>query len=355
MRQTETGQAVWWHGSRQSIKFTVTVIKANRVCCAVRERMTKKPATYPVKRRPIPSLGPNDEAEEYASFDREVSRLLQRVGFEVTFRGGGDPDMVATRLDRGIPKRYWVDVFYNLKQENVSRFVERCSMAKDELGEDDDYIEYWLVGKYLAADFPKKKRGLRYDLLDAPIRLLDFNGLTKLLVEEEALSTQRSPVKQRAHGKIGKAIVANQSAISLAVAALLLQIEDKITSLRSERPNSPQAIERRDAALFEFERMRAELENIRLLAARFTKNEVSEKKVVSAVTTFAEGIRSWWNKSHERICDKAYDMGMFATAVTICSLTGAAGNVGVAVSAALVGGKPVAEAIRGIGKRLLGG
>jgi hypothetical protein len=80
---------------------------------------------------------------------------------------------------------------------------------------------------------------------------------------------------------------------------------------------------------------------------------VKEAQVVKSVTTFSEGVRNWWSKSHDKICDKAYDMGMFATAVTVCSLAGASGNVGVALSAALIGGKPVADVVKGLAKKFL--
>ena len=45
-------------------------------------------------------------------------------------------------------------------------------------------------------------------------------------------------------------------------------------------------------------------------------------------------------------------MGMFATAVTICSLAGAPGTMGVAIAGAMVGGKPVTDAIKAIAKKV---
>jgi hypothetical protein len=41
-------------------------------------------------------------------------------------------------------------------------------------------------------------------------------------------------------------------------------------------------------------------------------------------------------------------MGMFGTAVTICSLAGAGGKIAVAVSAALIAGKKLGDALKGL-------
>jgi hypothetical protein len=89
------------------------------------------------------------------------------------------------------------------------------------------------------------------------------------------------------------------------------------------------------------------------MVSRFKKDEVKEAQVVKSVSTFAQGIRNWWDKDHDKICAKTYDMGLFAAAVGVCSFAGAGGPMAVAISAALVGGKPVADAFKGIAKKFL--
>jgi hypothetical protein len=89
------------------------------------------------------------------------------------------------------------------------------------------------------------------------------------------------------------------------------------------------------------------------MVAAFMKGTEKEAKVVRSIRTFADGVELWWNKRHDAILTKTFDMGLFTTAVSICSMAGAAGNMAVAVSAVLIGGKPVAQALKGlIAKRL---
>jgi hypothetical protein len=202
--------------------------------------------------------------------------------------------------------------------------------------------EFWIV--YTQGDWTLS--GYR-QINDRRVRILRLDELQKVLRVKRSRSTSK------ARTKIGKAVEAHGDQILIAVAALMLQIEGKIAVLRDFIPNSPEAIAKRDGEISDFERTRGELETIREMVVQFRKNEVSEAKTVQAVKTFSEGVRLWWNKSHDKICDKAYDMGMFATAVTICSIAGASGNVGVALSAAMVGGKPVVDVVKALSKKFL--
>jgi hypothetical protein len=159
----------------------------------------------------------------------------------------------------------------------------------------------------------------------------------------------RSPKpKGKAQTKIGKAVEANEKEIRLTIAGLILQIDSKIETLKDHRPNSPEAIAEQNASISEYERMRAELERVQVMVDAFKKGEEKEAKVVKSVKTFAEGVQGWWTRKHDEILTKTFDMGLFTTAVGICSMAGAGGKFGVAVSAVLVGGKPVAQALKGL-------
>jgi hypothetical protein len=65
-----------------------------------------------------------------------------------------------------------------------------------------------------------------------------------------------------------------------------------------------------------------------------------------------DGIRKTWEKRHEEICTKVLDATLFVSSVSLCALVGCGGAAAVAVSGALVGGKPVIEALRTLPKRL---
>jgi membrane-bound inhibitor of C-type lysozyme len=168
------------------------------------------------------------------------------------------------------------------------------------------------------------------------------------LERREEVDALSEGTKSKARTKIGKAVEANEKEINLAVAGLILQIDAKIEALQGERPNSDEAIAERDAQITKCERKRAELEHIQTMVAAFKKGTVKEAKVVKSVKTFADGVASWWNKGHDAILTKTFDMGLFTTAVGVCSMAGAGGKMAVAVSAVLVGGKPVAQALKGL-------
>jgi hypothetical protein len=78
--------------------------------------------------------------------------------------------------------------------------------------------------------------------------------------------------------------------------------------------------------------------------------KAEDKAVENAATTFVQGVRNWWTKDHEKICDKGYDAALFTLCVGVCSLVGA-GAIAVAVSGALVGGKTIVEALKALPKK----
>jgi hypothetical protein len=68
--------------------------------------------------------------------------------------------------------------------------------------------------------------------------------------------------------------------------------------------------------------------------------------------TFVQGIQNWWEKGHEKICNKALDAAIFISCLSVCSLIGCGGATAVVVSGAIAGGKPVVDALKALSKRL---
>lgn len=149
----------------------------------------------------------------------------------------------------------------------------------------------------------------------------------------------------------GKAILANKSQITTTSAALLLLIDERLKLLRQELPNSGEATSLRDQTIEQYEQLKRELVAFRQLVFEFREGSAKEREMVKASKSFAEGVGSWWTKSHERICDKALDMSLFLSAVGVCSMAGSGGQLAVVVSAALVGGKPIANVLKEISKK----
>jgi GcrA cell cycle regulator len=189
----------------------------------------------------------------------------------------------------------------------------------------------------------------RVDRLHGQIfHVLDLPTIKGLLAQ-----LRRSPVRKLAAGartKVGKAIQANQNVLDLALASLAIQIDDKLQSLRNARPNSEDAIANMQDQISQYEGMSSQVGRIRDAIDAFSNDRSNETKVVESVNTFADGIKSWWNKSHATICARAFDLGLFASSVAICSMAGAGGRVAAVVSAVLVSGKSVSSVLNRITK-----
>jgi hypothetical protein len=207
-----------------------------------------------------------------------------------------------------------------------------------------DFDEYWLITDEFTEETLTARVGN-----DRHFRVLELRELRKLFASPRSQS--RTGAKGKAKTKIGKAIELNEKEIELAIAGLILQIDDKLEVLRHDRPNSDEAIVSRDLRISDYERMRADLENIREMVAQFKKGAVKEAKVVKSVTTFGEGIRIWWQKGHDSICNRTYDAGLFLSSVGVLSLMNADMKMGMVVAGALIGGKSVAAALKGLPKK----
>jgi hypothetical protein len=261
--------------------------------------------------------------------EAEVWRLLTERGYDVTLEApigfSHRADLLAQRREPGRIRVIAVDVVAQLTFANIHEVVDRIEVALQEAKPKLD--AYWIV---VSSEFSNiiSAKGL-----DRRIRIVEIEDL------REELGRWPRSMATTARTKIGKSVEVNQKEILLAVVGLILQIDAKIESLRDQLPNSSEAIAQQTAHISEYERMRAELERIQVMVEAFKKGQEKETKVVGSVNTFSKGVQAWWDKKHAEIVTKTFDMGLFATAVGICSMAGAGGKLAVAVSAALVGGK----------------
>jgi|EndMetStandDraft_7_1072992.scaffolds.fasta_scaffold02216_7 hypothetical protein len=109
---------------------------------------------------------------------------------------------------------------------------------------------------------------------------------------------------------ITHSVQANRAQLIIACEALKALIEDRLASLRNERPNSTPSREKRDLAIKYLTRFRDETISLREAIVAAPKNKV-EKPVVS----FEDGLKRWWTNDHENICSRGFDLGMLLTAV----------------------------------------
>jgi hypothetical protein len=154
------------------------------------------------------------------------------------------------------------------------------------------------------------------------------------------------PVKtRRMRTRVGRSVRGNDVTIILSIASLVPLIDERLASLRKELPNHPATKASRDEAIANYERVKRDLEALQKVAFTIKSRDLEEQAVEKATNTFRQGVRDWWAKRHDDICSKASDATLFVSCVGLCSLAGCGGTVAVAVSGALVGGKPVIEAL----------
>ena len=183
--------------------------------------------------------------------------------------------------------------------------------------------------------------------------LKELEGFADLY--EKAVASQQQPSTQRAaKTAIGRAARANGEQIVTSSHALELLLDKKIADVQRDLPNSPEARAEKTKILAQFRKMKADLIAMRNAVVAYAKGTGTEGKVVKTTKSFEEGVRAWWTKHHEKICERGFDIALFLSAVAICSLLGIGGMTTSIISGVLVGGKPIGDALKSLGKRLLG-
>jgi len=99
-----------------------------------------------------------------------------------------------------------------------------------------------------------------------------------------------------------------------------------------------------------YERLKRDILALVDASSGLSAGKVKESEAVEASITLPEGVHKWWDKGHEKICEKAFDLGIFGSAVGICVMAGAGGALAVSVAAALTTGKKLTNVLKG-GKR----
>jgi hypothetical protein len=293
------------------------------------------------KRRKTATTRKSGAGVNLAKFESEVATHFREAGFVVQHH----QNLANTFLAYREPTRALVVVHPTVTLRKISEAVEmRRRLSSPE------YVGYvWIIGMELNDDV-YVARAKYADHLRV-LNRVEFKNENLHLnwIPEPSLRRIRQP-KMRT--RVGKALMVNVKDLRVAVGTSILLIEDKLNTLKEYRPNLPQAIAERDEEIQVLTRMRVELESILDLPEGIKKGIVKESDASRSVKTFADGVRDYWNKQRISICDKAYNAGLFASMVLVCSLAGASSNWTLAVSAAMVGGKPVMDGLKGLSRKL---
>jgi hypothetical protein len=128
----------------------------------------------------------------------------------------------------------------------------------------------------------------------------------RVSVEANAKTGKARP---RARTKVGRSVLKNAAEIELIGASFIALIDSRIEELQQKRPNSDEGKAAIESEIAGCDDLRGRVEAFLGAAARFSTEKAKEKVVVSATTSFAEGIGNWWSKNHVRICDQTFQLG----------------------------------------------
>jgi hypothetical protein len=288
-------------------------------------------------------------AEQEAELAATVVEIFQAAKFKIVQKTRGRSemgDLLAEREELGRDRRYAVELKEKLSLRDANQLLQRfrshVRTSKIPFREVD---EFWVVAGRVDGD-ARKIRG-EYS---RQFRILDVDELRSILAVPRPVAKPTSKARTR----IGKAVEADEKSIQLAVAALILQIDDKLEGLRNERPNSAEAIAARDVRISEYDRMREELESIRQAVTQFAKGKVKEAEVVKSVTTFKDGVRKWWDKGYERILNTTFEGSLFVGAAGVLHLLKADSGFALAVAGTIIGGETVVKGLKALPRKLFG-
>jgi PTS system mannose-specific IIA component len=282
-------------------------------------------------------IGPDDDMEERRE---DILHSIAEVN-------SGDGALLLTDMFGGTPSNLAISMMDRGKIEviagvNLPMLIKLASLRQTEslertvLGGQEAGRKYINVASQLLAEARKRpKKTNKTSNLSDPQKT---RGVPKTL----------KPVRT----KIGKAILDNQQQIMLATAALSVQFDEKLASLRAALPNSGVSQRERDAQIANYEQLKESLEKFRVSSIEFCTGSGKEANVVKSSKTFSDGISAWWTKHHEKICERTLDVTIFLSSVLVCSAAGAGGPLSVLISSALVGRKSIVDALRSVGKVL---
>lgn len=151
--------------------------------------------------------------------------------------------------------------------------------------------------------------------------------------------------------RVRTAVMTNADGIIVMAEALRRDIDEKIQVLRGERPNHPDAQHLRDSAIADYESLRAQ---VALLQAEIIKLKQSSSSVSVAAQqaqSFGTSVSNWWRKDSNRVLSHGASASLILSLVGFTSLIGVNPTVSMAVSSALIGGKPVVDAIKAVVKK----
>lgn len=159
-------------------------------------------------------------------------------------------------------------------------------------------------------------------------------------------SSPRPKPPTSAHSSPEMELRANSNAIIITTRALAVQLDAKLEALRKDRPNSDDRIAARDAAISEYEELRARVADLENAVATLRKKSPQTAKVAKVGTRFGKTFSRWWSKSGPKVLDKSADAGIVMSSAAILALIGVNPTIAAAIAATVVTRKSMAGILK---------
>lgn len=284
-----------------------------------------------------------------ALFEARVTTLLIAADFDISHNismsGSSVVDITARRTELGGTREYGI----------VIKLVVDGRIADEALqlfARQSNTDECWLV----ASQASQAARTVfdQAALSSKRYKLFEYKELERILEPFiRPIASRKKSTKPKKLIRIGKIAQLNRAEILTIAASLIALIDERLTSLQSSRPNDPDSIARKKTGISDLTRLRAQVQSLAASVDALKKGSAKEREEVErSVMTLADGVKNWWTKEHVAICSSTLSTTLFTLSVSLCSLSGVAvhGKTAAIIAGALAGGKPLIDALKGLGK-----
>jgi len=247
--------------------------------------------------------------------------------------------LVRTRFEEMRARETFEKLHSYLRRKNIAGNVSDGKSAP----------EFWII---VDAIYPSPRDIFRHRT--SPARLLTLDDLERTLFPSGRSRKRPSKTPVAARTLVAKAVISNEKEIIALSASIVALIDEKADALTSTLRNDPDSIAQANDALAELVELRVKVVSLVEVIAQFRNGTAKEAEMVRTVRTFSDGVQTWWSKGHDAILASGFGVALFTTAISIASLSGVAvhGRTATVITGLLAGGKPLVDALKGLGKGL---
>jgi hypothetical protein len=251
----------------------------------------------------------------------ETTRVSEETLRSVLFVNGGD-ELIG------------IEIIKNLDAAEFSAFLKRANEKLDPKSpkETQHYPDrYWVVSeKTLSHMLPRTLR----------VKTFSIDEFESYPSSPEMMEIAERDQIRRIITSMGD----NHDSIQLAATGLIALIDERLEGFRDQRPNSDQRRSEVEERIADYELLRDGVLGLADATTALKRGKMAPPVAGRMALTFGVGLEKWWKKKHDIVLDVA----VFSSALTVCSLVGSGGWITAAVLGVMVGGKKIADTLKGM-------